>query len=64
MRNTNNMNEVFELYDIECNTCKNYDPMNGICQITGNNQHGYDFCEAMDTELNPMWEELEMKWDG
>ena len=53
------MNEVFELYVIECNTCKNYDPMNGICQITGNNQHGYDFCEAMGTELNPMWEE----WD-
>ena len=55
------MNEVFELYDIECNTCKHYDPMNGICQISGRNQHGYDFCEAMDTELNPMWEEWEMK---
>ena len=59
MRNTNDMSEVFELYDIECNTCKHYDPMNGICQITGKYQHGYDFCEAMDTELNPMWEEWE-----
>ena len=54
------MNEIFEPYDVECNTCRHYDPMNGICQITGKYQHGYDDCNAIDNDYEKMWEE----WDG
>ena len=53
------MNEIFEPYDVECNTCKHYDPMNGICQITGKYQHGYDDCNAIDNDYEKMWEEWE-----
>ncbi len=49
----------FEPYDVECNTCKHYDPMNGICRITGKYQHGYDDCNAIDNDYEKMWEEWE-----
>lgn len=42
--------------DIECNTCKHYDPMDGVCRITGEYQHGYDDCHALDKNENLMWE--------
>ena len=42
--------------DIECNTCKHYEPMDGLCRITGEYQHGYDDCHALDKNENLMWE--------
>ena len=42
--------------EIECNTCKHYDPMDGICRITGEYQHGYDDCHALDKDENLLWQ--------
>lgn len=42
--------------DIECNNCKHYDPMDGLCRITGEYQYGYDDCHALDKDENLMFE--------
>lgn len=49
--------ETFDPYDVECNTCKHYDAMDGICRITGEYQHGYDDCRALNDDEDLMWEE-------
>lgn len=50
---------ITEDFDCECNTCKHYDPMDGICRITGEHQHGYDDCCAVDKNESLCWEEWE-----
>ena len=50
------MDDLYDEDEKECNTCKHYDVMDGVCKITGEFQHGYDECHTVDKNENLRWE--------